>query len=271
MARIYSYLSSIRVGHPINFQAFAKEMFGQGKSMVYLLDTFSVSKVGRNSHQVTVLREDRFAELIREYEPSAITGRIGAAFDGDSHREAVSGSLLITRSVSQPHPSVVLLGEHAWVSPHAPRLAALLVENLENFLALEQTLAFLAGCGVVERSDDLDIIFSAGNQITNRLNVPFLSQYQSLYCLFDADLGGLKMYRTLLHSLPDKTEVVFVYPGDIARRLGASRYLLSRQARQDLLEFVGLSKETNELIGLMRDSQKALEQETYLMPITARD
>lgn len=271
MARIYSYLRSISLGHSINFQAFAKEMCKQGKSMGYLLDTFSASKVGKSSYQVTVLREDRFAELIREFVPSAIEGRIGAAFDGDSHTVAVSSSLLITRSVAQPHPSVVVLSEHAWMSPNAPRSAALLVENLENFLALEQTLALVADCGVVELTDDLDIIYSAGNQITNRLNIPFLSQYQSLYCLFDADLGGLTMYRSLLSALPDKPRVVFAYPSDIAHRLGASRYLLSQQSRQDLLEFVGLSKETNELIGLMRDSQRALEQETYLTPITARD
>jgi len=79
------------------------------------------------------------------------------------------------------------------------------------------------------------------------------------------------MYRTLLKGLPDGHRVVFVYPDDIAHRLSASKYSLNEQTRQDLLGFVGLSKETNELIGLMRDSQKALEQETYLMSTTTRD
>ncbi|MHC8394091.1 hypothetical protein ACYZT8_10580 [Pseudomonas sp. LB3P93] len=271
MSRIYTYLNSISSGQPINFEAFAKELKKHGKGAGYLFDTFSTSKIGKSSYQVAVLREDRFAELIREHAPSEVTGRIGAAFDGSSHAAAVSGSLLITRSVVHPHPSVVLLSKHGWEAPNTLRPAALLVENLENFLALKQTVDILADCGVAEQSESFDVIFSAGNQITNRLNMPFLSQYQRLYCLFDVDLGGLTMYRTLLRGLPDGHRVVFVYPDDIADRLSASKYSLNEQTRQDLLEFVGLSKETNELIGLMRDSQKALEQETYLMSTTTRD
>lgn len=271
MSKIHNYLSSITAGHPINFEAFAKELSKHGKGAGYLFDTFSTSKLGKCSYQVAVLREDRFAELIREHAPSEITGRIGAAFDGNSHTAAVSGSLLITRSLAHPHPCVVLLSKHGWDAPNTLRPAALLVENLENFLALEQTIDILADCGVAEQSKDIDVIFSAGNQITNRLNAPFLSQYQRLYCLFDVDLGGLTMYRTLLKGLPEGHGVVFVFPADIAHRLCASKYSLNQQARQDLLEFVGLSKETNEMIGLMRDSHRALEQETYLMPATARD
>ncbi|MDA7088956.1 hypothetical protein PH586_21475 [Pseudomonas sp. SA3-5] len=271
MSNIYRYLSSISAGHPINFEVFAKELRKQGKGAGYLHDTFSASKIGKSSYQVAVLREDRFAELLREHAPSEVTGRIGAAFDGNSHAVAVSGSILITRSVVHPHPSVVLLSKHGWDAPNTPRPAALLVENLENFLALEQTVDILADCGVTEQNENLDFIFGAGNQITSRLNMPFLSQYQRLYCLFDADLGGLTMYRTLLKGLPEGHRVVFVYPDDIAHRLSASKCLLNQQTRHDLLEFVGLSKETNELIGFMRGSHRALEQETYLMPATTRD
>lgn len=268
MSRIYSYLNSIRSGQPINFEAFAKELKKYGKGAGYLFDTFSTSKIGRSSYQVAVLREDRFAELIREHAPSEVTGRIGAALNGHSHAAAVSGSLLITRSVVHPHPSVVLLSEHGWIVPNTLRPTALLVENLENFLALKQTIDILANCGVADPCEDFDVIFSAGNQITNRLNMPFLSQYQRLYCLFDADLGGLIMYRTLLKGLPGGHQVVFLYPNDIAHRLSASRYSINQYTRQALLEFVGLSKETDELIGLMRGSQRALEQETYLISAT---
>lgn len=271
MSRIYTYLNSISSGQPINFEAFAKELKKHGKGAGYLFDTFSASKIGKSSYQVAVLREDRFAELIREHALSEFAGRIGAAFDGNSHAAAVSSSLLITRSVLHPHPSVVLLSKDGWEAPNTLQPAALLVENLENFLALKQTVDILADCGVAEQSENFDVIFSAGNQITNRLNMPFLSQYQRLYCLFDVDLGGLIMYRTLLKGLPDGHRVVFVYPDDIAHRLTASKYSLNQQTRQDLPEFIGLSKETNELIGLMRDSRKALEQETYLMSTTTRD
>lgn len=149
MSRIYTYLNSISSGQPINFEAFAKELKKHGKGAGYLFDTFSTSKIGKSSYQVAVLREDRFAELIREHAPSEVTGRIGAAFDGSSHAAAVSGSLLITRSVVHPHPSVVLLSKHGWEAPNTLRPAALLVENLENFLALKQTVDILADCGVV--------------------------------------------------------------------------------------------------------------------------
>ncbi|GAL04004.1 hypothetical protein JCM19237_2155 [Photobacterium aphoticum] len=45
-------------------------------------------------------------------------------------------------------------------------------------------------------------MLGSGNQICDRLNIPFLADYERIYCAQDLDLGGLTIYQTLKKSLP---------------------------------------------------------------------
>lgn len=139
---------------------------------------------------------------------------------------------------------------------------ALLVENLENFLALEQTLAVLPYCGWAP-TEPVDLLYAAGNQVTHSILQPFLSRYAELNCLFDPDPGGIHMFRTLHKRMPQHL-IRFLYPSDIEERLVASNRLLKAKERQDLLNYAGIASEVDSLISLLRQTNRTLEQETYL-------
>ena len=55
-----------------------------------------------------------------------------------------------------------------------------------------------------------DLLYGSGNQVTHKLNKSFLSEYQSVICFFDYDLGGLKIFKALKNMLGNK--VTFLEP-----------------------------------------------------------
>lgn len=55
-----------------------------------------------------------------------------------------------------------------------------------------------------------DLLYGSGNQVSHKLNKAFLSEYQSILCFFDYDLGGLKIFSALKNMLGDK--VTFLEP-----------------------------------------------------------
>jgi hypothetical protein len=59
-------------------------------------------------------------------------------------------------------------------------------------------------------------------------------------------------------------QMKFLYPGDIQKRLEGSNRLLRAQDRVTLLDYTGISLEVDRLIGLMRQTNRTLEQESYL-------
>jgi hypothetical protein len=139
----------------------------------------------------------------------------------------------------------------------------LLVENLENFIALQATIDLLVSWGIDIKPHQLDIVFGAGNQITNQLHNSFLRQYRRVYCLFDLDPGGIRMFCSLLSQLSSES-LCFVLPVDLESRLQKSELHLSAEERTELLRYTGQAPEIDLLINQLRVSQRKLEQETYL-------
>ncbi|HGW3656242.1 TPA: hypothetical protein ACNH47_001644 [Pseudomonas aeruginosa] len=257
-ATIHRYLTKIEAGQTINFDVLLDRLVKAGCQRHELSRLFTSTRLGKTRYQVHITDPAAFAALIERFRPSGLVGRVGAAFDGDSHRVRVSGTCLLMRSQPHPHPVVALYEADCWHVPRPTGPAGVIVENLENFLDLERTLTLVTGL-LHQAPADIELIYGSGNQATNRLNTAFLDTFSELYCLFDVDPGGLRMYATLRKQLP--TALV---PADVEQRLGRSRYGLSRQGSQDILQYADLSPETDQLIRHMRLHNTILEQETYL-------
>ncbi|WP_409523180.1 hypothetical protein [Nitrincola sp. MINF-07-Sa-05] len=260
--RLSGYIEKINAGKTVNYDAFAKLLEDAGYSDRARRSLFRVELIGANRYQVEILDQAAFSDLQSRFGQQQLTDRASAAVAGNSHRMGVSGACLLLRRKSIPHPQVVLFEGQQWTSPVKPAERALLVENLENFLALEQTLAVLPECGW-SVTEPIDLLYAAGNQITHSILQPFLSRYSELSCLFDPDPGGIHMFRTLCRSM-QQLPVRFLYPNDIEARLTASNRLLKAKEREALVDYSGLSPDVDRLIALIRLTNRTLEQETYL-------
>lgn len=260
---IYSYLGKIQSRKPVNFDVLIAKLLAAGVAREDISRIFSAKKLNKNSYLVDVLLSEPFDELLMRFRPSDVGGRVGAAIDGNSHRVGVSESILIFRSVQHKHPAVAVTESGEWMLPRGLGRVGVVVENLENFLRVDETLPFIAE--ILESTpSDIELIFGSGNQVTNKLNANVLGQFDELYCLFDVDMGGLRMFASLTALLHEKPPV-FLVPHDVEERLAQSKYPLTDQQRQEVIKYQGLSPETDQLIRLMRDSSKVLEQETYLV------
>lgn len=260
--RLTGYLDKIALEKPINYPVFEKLLVEAGYSDRQIQSLFSVKLAGPKSYRVSVLDEQGFQALKQRHGDQHYTDRQSAALAGDSHRVSVSGACLLLRSRSEPHPQVVLFEESQWCCKVELSSSALLVENLENFLAFEKTLTFLPACGWLP-NHTVDVLYAAGNQITHALLRPFLSRYSEVHCLFDPDLGGIHMFRTLHQRMPEHS-MRFLYPQDIEQRLLLSNRLLKSEEREELIQYVGLSDEVDYLIQMLRKTNRSIEQETYL-------
>ncbi len=262
---ISGYLTKIQLGQTINLEVLLDRLVEAGYPRTELSQIFSSTKLGKTRYQVNITDPVAFTNLVERFRPSGHAGRVGAALDGDSHRASVSGAYLLMRSLSHPHPVVALYEADYWHVPRAIASVGVIAENLENFLELERTLTLVAG--LLHRAPtDIELIYGSGNQVTNRLNTAFLETFSELHCLFDVDPGGLRMYATLRKQLP-AVPLRFLAPDDVEQRLRSSRYSLSEQGSQDIIQYAGLSPETDQLIRYVRRQNAVLEQETYLLTV----
>jgi hypothetical protein len=261
--RLSAYLRSVKEGKLVNFTSLEQELKKRAISSSDLHDCFTVEMVKPKKYRVHIQDEAIFDSLYSRFVNSSTETRTGAAFAGDSHRTQVSGSFLLLRNMKTPRPVAVWFEAGTFFCPVEQSRYALLVENLENYIATHQMVSFMAECGVVVESGQIDIIYASGNQITNKLHSPFLGQYQKVYCLFDVDLGALKIYKALSAMLPN-AGLRFVYPENVAQRLKYSERKMSLSERAELLNYKGLSVYLDELILHMRDTGNKLEQETYI-------
>jgi hypothetical protein len=264
-AIIHGYLTKIEAGQPINLQVLLEQLVAAGYQRHELLRLFTSTPLGKGRYQIRITDPTAFSALLERFKPSGLIGRIGAAADGDSHRAGVSGSCLLIRSEPHPHPVVALYEVNHWHVPRPTGAVGVIVENLENFLELQRTLSLVSGL-LQRKPAQIELIYGSGNQVTNRLNSAFLGSFSELHCLFDADPGGLRMYATLRKQLP-ALRIQFLVPTDVEQRLERSRYSLGAPGRQDILQYVGLSPETDQLIYCMRQQDAILEQETYLFTL----
>lgn len=262
-SKLAGYLSDIQSGGLINYPVFCKELIKRQVSELTIREAFSAELVKPKRFRITVLDPKIFEEICLRFQMHESGSRVSAAMSGDSHRASVSGSYLLMRTISEPHPVVVWFDADKVVCPAETADSVLLVENLENFIALQATLDLLVNWGIDIQCSQLDVVFGAGNQVTNQLHMPFLRRYRRVYCLFDLDPGGIRMFCSLLSQL-EQDSLLFILPVDIEDRLQKSEWYLSAEERTELLRYIDKSPEVDTLINQLRASQRKLEQETYL-------
>lgn len=267
--QLLGYLDRLSQDQPVPEQRL------QQAALQYCLDLDDLLYGARREHvkrdRVRYLGVDQ--EALRRWQDILATEygspRINGAAQGDSHRARVSGAMLTIRSRRQPHPQVVMVDHDGVIASGgaaAPASLAVLVENLENFLDLEGTLGLLPECGIGPEWQEADILYGSGNSITNRLLTPFLQQYQEIGCLFDPDPGGVRMCDTL-YQRRDLPPLHFLAPFDLPERLAASPRTINMRQREQLANHMRRSPPCVPVAGLIHQTGRQLEQETYLIPI----
>ncbi|WP_417517491.1 hypothetical protein [Marinobacter sp.] len=255
------YLKNIHAGKAINFEAFLKKL--PDDIARRHRDYFAVEKVGPQKWRVSCLEDG----LLERLEVAAVKpeNRSQAAGQGDSHRHATDHAFLLVYHsfLDGPRPEVIMLSPKGAVCNFKPKKFALLVENEQNFFDNVRMLGFLGECtGDTFSLDNCDVILGSGNRVTRPLVLDWLGQYDSLFCAFDYDLGGLKMFGSIHRYLGGKAQ--FAQPihwhswyGSFRKTPGTTERFVQAIAAAECFGFEGLAE-------AFRKTGHFMEQETIL-------
>ncbi len=261
--QISNYLDKIKQGKAINFDNFLKKLQVEGYDDRTILNTFSTHKLSKSRYHVEIIDQEHFAQLQHNFPDFTITDRVSAAQAGDSHKHPVSQSMIILWSHHQNHPVVILNDADGIKAPVTLGQRLLIIENQENFVQKDQTLAFLKQQIADFNDEALDIAHGSGNAISNRLNKAFFNRYQQIDCLLDLDIGGLSTFANLA-ELTSHPQLHFLLPPCADQLLASSKLALQNKHRAALCKFKQTYPALQPAIDLMIHHKKMLEQEMYL-------
>lgn len=262
--QLKKYLDAIEAQEPIDLPRFKR-----------FLDSLSLSvRIGPNDivgkryptgkYLVTSM-DIHLAKELGKLVAQPLDHRISAARQNQSHKHKVEGSLLLVRN-SNTHPQVVVFDKHgSYDVPCRIRRRALVLENRQNFLSIEQTKEFIRQFVSLfpDDFDELTVVFAEGNEISNALHERFLSQFEHIYLLLDLDLGGLRIAKNL-HNLLATTSFTFLLPDDIEHRLSEVVEVASSEHIEEAIAIGQKVPFLTPAAKLIKSFRRTLEQESYL-------
>ena len=261
------FVDSIDNAKPVNLRRLQKTIEQLSLTHRYNPTDIDASRTAKPDYYlIKSVNEDLMSEL-RRLVAGLDEDRISGALQNRSHDHKVDGSILLIRK-SVEYPAVILFDtygnyQHTCQHTHHPAKQALLIENRQLFIHIERTLTFLyQHCGL-PKDNELDIIFGAGNEISNSLHKKLLSKYDTLYMLFDFDLGGLTIAKNL-YNLSMNNSKVFLYPSDIQKRLAG---VVEKFGNEELGKVITIGQDCPPLkpiCEIIRNHMKFIEQESYL-------
>jgi hypothetical protein len=257
------YLSQIENKSPISKRSFFKEFDKAGLGKFYALQIFDFDS--KDKSLVTVVNDKEFNTLCAKYcVKGSKDSRAEAAIGYNSHGVGVDGSLLMVRNEDTTHPQVIMIVGGETLLPRALKPEVLIVENLQNFLSLSETLSFVTQHSDIDTSQ-VDVIWGNGNGINNSLHTELLNTFEMTWWLTDADLGGLTIMATALNNLP-ANKFKMIVPHDIESRLNRHGKEMTSKKREQVMSIA--NKHPILLAPLAKPIIKTfrhLEQETYLL------
>lgn len=262
MKSLASYLEKIKQGEPIALSQFKARVKQLDLDVAFTEADIDARRVDKQHYVVQRITPELLNALERLCDP-ALDDRISAAHQNRSHAHKVKGNYLLVRS-GRAHPTVILFDAEGHATPdEQPNKVALIVENRQLFLSIEQTLAFIEQHCDIDLTSQFDVILSSGNEITNTIFIPYLNHYHTLFLLFDLEFGAIKSAETLLSRHP-QTQIHFLLPNDIKLRLKHVVEVLPPEIIDKVIQIGMRQPLLAHPVQLIKEHRKKLEQESYL-------
>lgn len=258
--RIGKYFQNIEQSKAIDYSKFLALLPEQLREEVKEKATINFLSKGSVIVEISC---EQLLEKLRSLtiEPST---RIDATLLGDSHKVNTSTSYLLAyhQSSLSIHPDTIISSKDETHLRFQPKKRLVIIENAELFFARETLFSQMNKAFSLSLSfENADLVFGAGNQISNKHNYKFINQYDSILCFFDYDFGGLKIYKAMQNMVGSKAK--FLEPSSdslneffIKKPKTQEQYTKALEAANHL----GLSK----LYSLFKSKKSFMEQEALL-------
>lgn len=205
--RIAKYLVKIKRGENISFSTFLSLL--PESLQEDIRNTAKVEPKGKGLSRVEI-----YCDALNErlYQLTvAPDNRIEATLKGDSHKVNASTSYLLAyheKSTSIQPETIVINNEGAYYQ-FEQKKQVVIIENVELFFAKNVLINQLNLVFDLQLSiDNTDLLYGAGNQVSNQINKKFLNKYETVWCFFDYDLGGIKIFKAMKNMLGEKAKFI---------------------------------------------------------------
>lgn len=258
--RIAKYLKNIEQSKAIDYSKFLALL--PEKLREEVRERASIRFLNKGS-VVVEIQSKQLMEKLRSLtiEPST---RVDATMLGNSHRVNTSTSYLLAYHQLSlgVYPDVVINNKDGTNFRFQAKSRLVIIENSELFFARDKLFSQMNKAFSLSLSfENSDLIFGAGNQISNKYNHAFVDQYESILCFFDYDVGGLKIYKAMQNMVGSKAKFLEPCSGNLdefflKKPKNQDQYKKALEAAKDL----GLSK----LYLLFESKRSFMEQEALL-------
>lgn len=257
------YLENIRQSKNINVPVFLKKSEAVSISEEQLLKIISWKKIKGNEYNVTIIDTEAFKCLIKRFPMQTISNRVEASIAGNSHSKRVSGSMVTLLAYQQSFPQVVVFNnKERYQTPGEMHSNLLIIENLENFLALIKHPDYLATW--LGNEWPCDIVYAHGNAVSNQLHRQFFSHYKHIRCLLDIDPGGFEIYKNI-YSLAPKIVCEYVLSDYYLNKYRQYGNTFTHLEKQKLLtRSCSYPESLEQVINTVLEHNKFAEQEILL-------
>ena len=257
-------LDNTKQGKGVNWPTLYKKLSRLKIDDQLIYQAITIKQYSKKVYGINIIDHDAFEKIIQLAQPINKNSRAAASIAGNTHQINVNGALLVAVTEQSEAPYV-----HAFTQsyrlPYPKKQHAVIIENLECFLHFKDSYLFMSQlCEISHSIDDIEFIYAAGNSISNQNIIPYLKEFKGdIFCLLDIDIGGLQIYKNLLNNGLSIDKTHFVIPKDIEQRLKKSRRKASKSELNKLNNFLKISNQIDQLIGLMHYYQTTIEQESY--------
>jgi hypothetical protein len=256
------YLNNIDNAKTINYPLFLQSAQLHSISETQLDKIFSKVKVRGNRYQLTIIDPQKFTHLQQQFLSKAPTNRVEASLVGNSHLQRVGGSLMTILFYQQAFPQVLVFDKNAHFDAlYKPYKNLLIIENLENFLAIIKNQDYLTQW--LDKHWDCDIVYASGNAINNKLHHKFFAHYDRIRCLLDIDMGGLKIFKSFSLLVSQTSSCEFVLSDYYIERYKQFGITYSNQDYIKLLNFK-CPPSLVDVYNMVVKNKKFVEQELLL-------
>lgn len=254
---LYPYLKAIQSGKHINASRFEVLLKANKHNMS---DLGTVSFISPGRYLVSVTDDALLSLMIEKYGPSH--SRIHATKQGDSHKHRTHTSYLVAKLGSAATAITCIAcapNNEDSVIPNFPKsMPVVLIENSDCFTFSED---FMVAMELEEIASDALVILSAGNAITHKQSLRFLSHFDRVFYCPDYDLAGIEIFETLEKALSDK--ISFVVPSNL---MSYAHYCFTPKSSTHFVKALNKAKKWQLMLvaATMEKGLGFMEQEIFL-------
>ena len=271
MHKPHEYFRAIRAGTPINWGRFRNAMGRNGVLPGHLMKCLQPESQFASESVIQIL-DDRALKEIESWfpAPAPIIDRVSAAHSGKSHSARVEGNALMIQHIDWDRPRVAFSRDgQTWIEDEPAGDILVIVENLQNFIRFEETIALLVErCGLSASPREITLLFGAGQAAAKACNRTLYTRYRAVHTLLDLDPGGIKIYGSIKTLLADTgLQPRFLVPDNIDAYLARATSSMSQDERTAIHRAGRAHPELTALLQRLYLTGKKLEQESYLDPL----